>query len=250
VIEILYSVLAASVVGSLHCTSMCGGLVAFATSGARSTRTQAAAVLAYNGARGIGYTTLGAVAGGLGSTLDHAGLRVGVGRVAGAVAALVMIAWGIAKLAELAGVTLRARRTNGIQVPIGRLVARLREKPPAVRAAVVGGCTAALPCGFLHAFLIGAAGTASVLKGALVMAGFFLGTLPAVVGLGLGVELASRSLKRHASLVSALVLVGFGLVSLFGRWTPASLVLPLNGSHPSATTLPTPAVAAREGVSP
>ncbi|HVW27392.1 MAG TPA: sulfite exporter TauE/SafE family protein [Polyangiaceae bacterium] len=221
-IEVVASIAAAAVVGSLHCTTMCGGLVAFGSAGAKA-GTRAAAISAYNAARGLGYVLLGAAAGAFGSTLDHAGARVGAGRIAGAVAGIVMVLWGAAKLVEAAGVRLRSRAPSSIDVPLARIVRKIRDESPVVRSAIVGGCTAALPCGFLHAFLVGAAGTGSAVRGALVMAAFWLGTLPAVVGLGASVSLVTAPLRRHALAVGGLLLVAFGLSSLFGRWSPRSL---------------------------
>jgi sulfite exporter TauE/SafE len=220
VIDVVVSVVAASVVGSLHCTSMCGGLVAFGTAGTtKSVRSRASALGAYNVTRGSGYVVLGAIAGALGSTLDHAGLRVGVSRAAGMVASVVMIGWGIMRLLEAFGLGRRATAAS-VHVPLGRLVRGLRERPPAVRSAVVGACTALLPCGFLHAFLVAAAGTGSLYRGALVMGAFWLGTLPAVLGFGIGVNTLLAPLRRHASVVGALVLVAFGVSNLFQRWSP------------------------------
>lgn len=224
-IEIIASVAAASVVGSVHCTSMCGGLVAFSSAGTRDSQ-RILSIGAYNAMRGLGYTVLGAAAGGFGSTLDHAGLRIGFGRIAGLIAGIVMVAWGAAKLLEAAGVRLlRHTGQSRVDVPLSRLAARLRNESPVVRSAIVGGCTAALPCGFLHAFLVAASGTGSAGRGALVMAAFWLGTLPAVAGLGAAVGLATLPLRRHAATVGGLVLVVFGLTSLFGRWSPRSLTL-------------------------
>jgi len=196
--------------------------VAFGTSGTtQSLSARAAALGAYNGARGLGYVTLGAVAGGLGSTLDHAGLRVGVSRGAGMVASIVMVTWGVARLLAAFGVTFgKAPAAGALLVPIQRLVRGLRERSPAVRSAVVGGCTGLLPCGFLHAFLVVAAGTGSVLRGALVMGAFWLGTLPAVLGFGIGVNTLLAPLRRRASVLGALVLVAFGMSNLFDRWSP------------------------------
>lgn len=219
-IDVLVSVVAAGAVGSLHCTSMCGGLVAFGTAGTtKSFRGRAGALASYNGSRGLGYVVLGAAAGALGSSLDNAGLRVGVSRAAGMVASLVMLAWGLLRLLEALGVA-RRRAATGVHVPVGRLVRGLRERPPAVRSAVVGACTALLPCGFLHAFLVAAAGTGSMLRGALVMGAFWLGTLPAVLGFGIGVNTVLAPLRRHASVVGALVLVVFGVSNLLQRWSP------------------------------
>jgi len=219
---VVASVVAAAVVGSLHCTSMCGGLVAFGTAGTASRLSSRATALgAYNAARGLGYVVLGTVAGALGSTLDHAGLRIGISRAAGAVAAVVMLAWGVARLFDAAHFLARFRAsTPKFDVPLTRLVQGVATRSPVIRSAVVGGCTALLPCGFLHAFLVVAAGTGHALRGGLVMAAFWLGTLPAVVGLGVGVSTLLGPLRRHASVVGGLLLVFFGLSNLFERWSP------------------------------
>jgi sulfite exporter TauE/SafE len=219
---IAISVLVAAAVGSLHCAGMCGGLAAFATGGSNAEpRRRALALVAYNGARGLGYVLLGTLAGALGSTLDRAGVRVGVGRAAGAVAGLVMITWGVVKLLEARGVSVLGRAARaGALVPAASLLRKVRNQPPVVRSTIIGGCTAALPCGFLHAFLVLAAGTGSALQGALVTASFWLGTLPAMVGLGIGVNAVTGPLRRHAPVLGAIVLVGFGLSSLLGRWAP------------------------------
>jgi sulfite exporter TauE/SafE len=222
-IELVVPVVAAAVVGSLHCTAMCGGLAAFG-SAAASPGSKGLALASYNVARGAGYTLLGAVAGALGSTLDGAGARVGFGRVAGAIAGVVMIGWGLARLLDLTLPRLGYGKKAAFHVPLGRLMKRVRDESPVVRSAVVGGCTAALPCGFLHAFLVAAAGTGSAAKGALVMGAFWAGTLPAMAGLGAVAGLLSHPLRRHASLVGALALVFFGVTSLLGRWTPSSLL--------------------------
>lgn len=216
------SVFAAALVASVHCTSMCSGLVAFSTGGPEfPIRQRALALVAYNGARGLGYVALGVIAGAVGSTLDRAGLRVGLGRVAGAVAGILMIAWGLVQLARAAGAHFGSQRKGSpIDVPVSRLVRRLRDQSPVARSAVIGGCTAALPCGLLHAFLVLAAGTGSAVSGGLVMASFWLGTVPAVAGMGVTVTAFLSPLRRHAQLVGALMLVAFGLTSLLGRWSP------------------------------
>jgi sulfite exporter TauE/SafE len=230
-IGLLLTVLVVGFAGSFHCTSMCGGLVAFATAGsARSFRARLGAIASYNGTRGFGYVVLGGAAGALGSALDGVFLRVGVSRIAGAVAGIVMLAWGILKALEAVGRLPRSPSPTGIHVPLGNLIRRVREKPPAVRASIVGGCTAALPCGFLHAALIVAGGTGSAPRGALVAMAFWLGTVPAVAGLAFGVDLLTHGLKRRASLLGAVALVVFGFSSLLGRWSPASL-FPAHAPH-------------------
>jgi sulfite exporter TauE/SafE len=82
------SVLIASVLGSLHCAGMCGGLMLFAigSDGQTSKRTKARLQAGYHGGRMLTYTILGVVAGSIGAALDLTGGFVGVQRVAAVLA--------------------------------------------------------------------------------------------------------------------------------------------------------------------
>ena len=62
-----FAVFGASLVGSLHCAGMCGGFVACLCGGPSKV---GSAHLAYHAGRGVGYLTLGALAGLLGATLQ------------------------------------------------------------------------------------------------------------------------------------------------------------------------------------
>jgi sulfite exporter TauE/SafE len=77
-----------------------------------------------------------------------------------------------------------------------------------------------LPCGLSYSMLLLAATTASPAGGALVMAAFGVGTLPAMVGATLAFERAARLLARRASLRR----VAGGLLLAFGAWTAGSAV--------------------------
>jgi sulfite exporter TauE/SafE len=78
-----------------------------------------------------------------------------------------------------------------------------------------------LPCGWLWAFVVTAAGTGSAMKGAAVMTAFWAGTVPALLAVGLGAQLVSAPLRRHAPAVTAVLLVCLGLYAILGR--PASV---------------------------
>jgi hypothetical protein len=69
----------------------------------------------------------------------------------------------------------------------------------------------------LYAFAISAAGTGSPWFGALVMAAFWLGTVPALFGVGVLAGRLLSPLKRHAPLLSAALLVTVGLSAIFQR---------------------------------
>jgi sulfite exporter TauE/SafE len=221
--NLLLTVLAASIVGSLHCVGMCGPFVAF-YSGADTTR-GARRLLShgvYSAGRMVSYVVLGLAAGAIGAALDLAGSLAGFQRVAAVVAGCVMVTWGILALLQIRGLKIFRHSGGG---RFSRLVQRgfrfVGDKPPLVRAASVGLLSGLLPCGWLWAFLVTAAGTGSALAGAAVMTAFWLGTVPALVTVGLGAQLISAPLRRHIPAVTALLLVALGVFAIVSRPTTA-----------------------------
>jgi hypothetical protein len=203
---------------------MCGPFVAFysgadASTGARRLASHAA----YSGGRLLIYAAFGLAAGAVGAALDVAGSLAGVQRVAAILAGVTMIAWGLIALARLRGFRLFSHGSAD-----GRLAGIFRRgfslvsgRPPLLRAAAVGLLSGFLPCGWLWAFVVTAAGTGGALSGAAVMTAFWAGTVPALVAVGFGTQLVSAPLRRHVPAVTAVLLVGLGLVAILGR--PASV---------------------------
>ena len=210
------AVLTASLLGSLHCAGMCGGFVAFWAGGdSVGGRGQVRAHLAYNGGRLITYLGLGAVAGGVGRAIDLAGDAAGLQRAAAAMAGGLMVAWGGVALLRAFAVRLPQLPLPAfLQTAYGRVLQRLRGKPPLVRAAVIGLASTLLPCGWLYAFAVTAAGSGSWQGGAATMAAFWLGTLPVLVGIGAVVHRAAGPLRRHLPALTAFCVLAVGLVAL------------------------------------
>lgn len=92
-----------------------------------------------------------------------------------------------------------------------------RGQSPLVRASAIGLLTAILPCGWLFAFLIVAAGTAQPLSGALVMAVFALGSVPALAGMALSMTLLVGRFRRVIPWCSAVLITFVGAVTLLER---------------------------------
>jgi sulfite exporter TauE/SafE len=223
-IPLLLTVFAASLVGSLHCIGMCGPFVAFysgsdGSAGARRLLSHAA----YSGGRLATYVLFGLAAGAVGAALDVAGSLAGVQRIAAIVAGSTMVLWGVLALLQLRGVRIfrHASGNSRISGLLRRGFSLVGDKPPVIRAAVVGLLSGLLPCGWLWAFVVTAAGTGNALKGAAVMAAFWAGTVPALLAVGLGAQLLSAPLRRHIPAVTAVLLVGLGLIAILGR--PASV---------------------------
>lgn len=217
IVDWLLPVAAASAVGSLHCVGMCGGLIAVAAEGSSSVRQRLSVQLVYQAGRLVSYLGLGTVAGALGRALDLAGRAAGLGRIGAVIAGATMALWGLWAMLEAAGI--KARLPQLRLLPPGALtwLGGLRQRPPMVRAALLGGASALLPCGFLYGFALAAAATGSPAKGALVMAAFWLGNLPALLGFGFMMSLALARLRRHLPMLSAVTLFGLGVLTLNQR---------------------------------
>lgn len=219
-IALLLTVFVASLVGSLHCIGMCGPFVAFysgadGSGGARRLLSHAA----YSGGRLLTYAMFGVAAGTVGAALDVAGSLAGFQRIAAILAGITMILWGVLALLQLRGVKVfRHGSGNGrISQLLRRGFSLVSDKPPVVRAGMIGLLSGFLPCGWLWAFVVTAAGTGSAAKGGAVMAAFWAGTVPALLAVGLGAQLVSAPLRRRVPAITAVLLVCLGLYAILGR---------------------------------
>ena len=220
-LPLIGAVFFASLFGSLHCVGMCGPLALLASSGtgqAARRPTNVAAVSAYHGSRIVAYALAGCVAGLLGAGVQQTGSLLGMQRLAAQLAGGSMLVIGLLAIVRLAGggshaallpIWLQRRLASGH--------AWARRQPPVRRAAMIGLLTAILPCGWLYAFLIVAAGTAQPLGGAIVMAVFALGSVPALSAMALSVTLVVGRFRRAIPWCSAVLVTCVGAVTLLHR---------------------------------
>lgn len=216
---LVLAILLASLLGSMHCAGMCGAFLAIAISDSSAPvwRLQSA----YHLGRLFTYLALGLLAGLLGATIDLAGALSGMHRAATALAAFTLILFGSLSLLRVLG--LRTSRT-----PIPASFLKLSERahraamtlPATSRALSIGLLTSLLPCGWLYAFVLVAAGSASITLAPIIMAVFWLGTLPLLVSFGAGLRLLTGPLARKAPLIASIALITVGTFSLFSRSTP------------------------------
>jgi len=250
-LPLILGVILASLVGSMHCAGMCGPFLAFALGlnepGVSRPRAQAA----YHLGRLLTYSALGVAAGLLGHAVDLSGEAVGLQRIAATIAAVTMILFGVAALARAAGHHIPALKAPR---PIERLFRRgcdaAMKIPPIHRAAAVGMLTTLLPCGWLYSFAIIAAGTAHPADGAIVMAAFWLGTLPVMISLGAGVQALAGPLRRAVPTLMALVVIVLGLTSLVHRSNVSLAGLEATASAAPPSTHPSSAALERIGQEP
>ncbi len=206
------AVFMASLLGSGHCALMCGGLVAAA---ARS-RTQQ---LFYHAGRLSGYMALGAVSGWVGA---NAVTRLPSGFSEG-------IAWLVALSFVALGVLGWKGGSWHIKVPGADKISQWTvsafrhltdpSKPQRnAYAGLIGLLSIFLPCGWLYSFVLASLTMASPLKGAAIMAVFWMGTLPALAA-------APWFLKRVFSLadgitpkISSALLIAAGVLPILFRY--------------------------------
>ena len=216
---LIVAVFVASLLGSMHCAGMCGAFVAFAVAG-DDRRTVSRTVLhaAYNGGRLVTYALLGAMGGALGAAIDLGGSLAGVQRTAAILAGILMVVFGGVAVLRVLGVRIpRAPVPGVLQRTVVRGHRTVFAWPPLARAAAVGLLTTFLPCGWLYAFAITAAGTGHPASGALTMAAFWAGTLPVMVTLGAGIQALAGPLRARLPLATSLLLLFVGLATVFGR---------------------------------
>jgi sulfite exporter TauE/SafE len=225
VTALLLTILAASLLGNLHCAGMCGAFVAIALRlhepGAEKRRTRLLA--AYNLGRLITYVALGFFVGMLGSMLDAAGTIAGFGRAAALFAGLFMILFGAATLARLAGWKTKVAPPAFLQRLLGSAMTYASKWPSPLYALAIGILTTLIPCGWLYAFVTVAGGTGSAWTGALVMAVFWIGTLPVLLSIGMALHKFGGAFARKLPVVTALVIVIMGAYTLATRWNVSAV---------------------------
>lgn len=235
--ELLAAVVVASLLGSLHCAGMCGPLVAFAMGDSRgqSRAERTAMHAAYHGGRLLTYAAVGMLAGLAGAAIDLGAARLGIQRAACVLAVVMMIGAGAIAVLRYGGVRLPRWRLPG---PLRGLIASGQRAAlalrPLPRSLTVGLLTPLLPCGWLYLFALVAAGTGSAALGILVMVAFWLGTLPVLLSVGVGVQLLAGMLGRRIPLVTAIAIALLGMTTVLMRAR-----LPLEASEPPAVNATT-----------
>jgi hypothetical protein len=239
-LTLLGAVLVASLFGSVHCAGMCTPFVCF-YAGADA-RASWWGHLAYNGGRLVSYLILGAIAGAVGAGIQQVGLGVGVSRAAASLAGILMITWGVVQLLVVRGVKVPAPTPlAGAQQWMASRLRDVRGLAPTVRALTVGLLTTLLPCGWLYAFVITAAGTGTVADAMLLMTAFWIGTLPMMLAIGVGIRSLAGPLRDRLPVFSALVLVAIGLYSLSGGIQKDPAKVAMRARHMVPASLATPA---------
>ena len=223
------AVVSASVLGSLHCVGMCGPLAIWA-SGAGETRPR----LAFNSSlyhfgRMLTYALVGLLAGIAGQLTDFGGQVLGVQLAAARIVGVMMVLIGVIQVLRWSAlrrgtVNRFLSKPNNATVPKQSMVSKwlVSLRPavfsmnPPMRALVTGLLTALLPCGWLYLFALFAAGTGSWVTGPIVMIAFWLGSIPALVGVVMSTKLLAGRLRQFVPVAVALMMIVAGGFTMAG----------------------------------
>jgi len=220
--EPLLAAFLVGLLGGTHCFGMCGGIVGALSSGLslqlQTSRWRlVAAQLAYNGGRISSYVFAGVLLGLFGQQLGEAGLLQGfpLGRMIGGV---VMILFGI----YLAGwwQSLLWLEKAGAHLwkyiePFGRRYIPVRSAAQAFLLGLVWGW---LPCGMVYAVLALALASGSGAEGGLLMLAFGLGTLPALLSIGLAYNTLNRFIRDpRIRLLAGVMVIVMGILMLLAN---------------------------------
>ncbi len=201
---------------------MCGGLIGAFSSQLPSSGNKNKFVsrlqflLTYNLGRILSYATAGALVGGsasvLGLLFDLDIYLITLRIIAG----VMMIATGLYIANIWSGIVQVERLGKFVWrfvAPIANRVLPIQTAPQAFLGGILWGW---LPCGLVYSTLTWAVASNSAQQGALIMAAFGLGTLPALLSVGMAANALGQWVKNRAvRLISGAILVSFGLQTLY-----------------------------------
>nr|WP_279382492.1 sulfite exporter TauE/SafE family protein [Acanthopleuribacter pedis] len=202
----------ASFIGSFHCFLMCGPFAGYYAVGSRGVSLSGVAF--YQVGRLISYSALGLAAGLLGKGFLYVGQTMLFQRFLMIATGVAMIGLGIWQLVRPGATPFR-----GLMRHVARLKQPLVALPKGpLLGLLLGLLSTLLPCGYLYSFVFAAAATGTPLGAVSVMVAFWLGTVPAMMTVALGTDLAARRFLGRASRLTPVFLIVVGLLAVLGKW--------------------------------
>jgi len=194
--------------GATHCVGMCGGIAAGVGMSNSRPGQSIRLLLAYNIGRISSYAAAGALVGLIGYRIGSGGV------VLRTLAGLLLIAMGL-YVAQWWQVLTRLERAGGLLWRYLRpLAARFLPADTTPRALMLGLLWGWLPCGLVYSTLLWSSAAGHWFDSALLMIGFGIGTLPAMLTTGLLARQVRTLMQKQGVRQSAGI-----LIILFGIYT-------------------------------
>ncbi|MHC4140188.1 MAG: sulfite exporter TauE/SafE family protein, partial [Planctomycetota bacterium] len=170
-----FAIIAASIIGSIHCVGMCGALAM--TAGAQSRK----GLVYYHLGRLLGYFSVGALAGFLGSEFINSEMKyISLVSTVFLSVSFLVIGFNIIKKGQL-----HIKQPAFLKLFYQNRVGRILESKTShsVSSFLIGLLSPLLPCGWLYGFILIAVATNNPLWGGILLTSFWIGTLPALSGI-------------------------------------------------------------------
>jgi sulfite exporter TauE/SafE len=194
--------------GSMHCVGMCGGFaVAMGAGPGRRRRS-----VLYNAGRLGTLLGLGALAGTAGAVAVGGGPAATGSRLLALAAGLCMLVIALESLG-MAGI-LGGRLAAAGRGVVAPLLSGVVHSRSAAAPLAFGALNALLPCHLIYAFAAQAAATGSPVAGTMVMGAFALGTMPAMLGLGLAAGRLAPAVRHRLGRLAAVLVLGFAALTI------------------------------------
>jgi len=200
--------------GSGHCIAMCGGIASSLQFAIEDKNKSQQYALLYNIGRLISYSICGALVGGISAIFakQSNNFSLALSFISGIF--MVLVGLYIMRLAASLNWLEKLGKFAVWQhiVKLNKYLLPLNSKKKAVAYGALWGW---LPCGLVYSALTWAITTQSALSGALFMASFALGTLPAMIGLSFAAQTLKKWLNNSIiRIVLGNIIVFYGLYLL------------------------------------
>lgn len=202
-----------------HCIGMCGGIISTWTLTSKESLFKT--LFAYNTGRIITYTAVGGFMGFVGSFVEAAGKIVGFQGIANILGGILIILWILKKY------TLPIDKLNPMVIPGARKwLGENRKKHDFFSVFSSGLLLGFIPCGLTYTMHMKAASTSSVLDGMLTLFFFGLGTLPALIFVGLFSSFLKKAFRTRILFLANCLAFYIGFISIMrglviSGWVPS-----------------------------
>lgn len=224
-----FAAFAMGLFSSLHCIGMCGSIIGTLTLSLKPSirnnkRSLLPYILSYNFGRISSYTLAGILVGFLQAILIlPLGLENGH-RVLQLFSASIMIGAGLylaGWFPRFAYIEKAGSKLWKLIEPFGRKLIPVSTRTQAYLFGMIWGW---LPCGLVYAALVLAAATGDPYKAGMTMLAFGLGTLPAVLGVGIMTNILTKlsQMQRFKQVIGVLLIL-IALIALFPELNPMRL---------------------------
>ncbi len=205
--------------GSVHCFGMCGGIVG-AFNMSTPQRQPLQQIVAFNAGRIGSYMLAGAIAGGISGSLQIWLDITSVQKAGYALANLLLVLLGLTLMGSLHGLAWLESLGGHIWRHIQPRMKYLLPVDRPAKAFLLGGLWGWVPCGMVYSVLLTAMLSSSAWTGAQIMLAFGLGTLPALLSMGLLTQgllaqgLRGWTRRRGVRTAAGVIVLLFGVLGL------------------------------------